>query len=507
MTVANPNNVVTAGQFESIAGTIKTYIGNKAASTAEDKIKALDAVVPSAGATGVTPNFSIKVTESDGKITEVSVETDNTMNSEDVDEAIRQALANYGGFKVVPLNVNTKKPDVSNPSDKFIYLTKDSSSAATDPYTEWICTDTAGPVWEIIGETTVNLDGYWHGTPGASGIGNVVTSVTLGNNGIPVFHKDITAVTDVVAATGPNYNEYRAAGPDIAVGATGSQTTLTFDYMKGPQGDTGATGPTGATGVIGPTGPTGATGKTGSTGVQGPTGPQGSTGVQGPTGPQGATGPQGPTGPQGSTGVQGPTGPQGATGPQGPTGPKGATGPQGPTGPQGATGPDGNVDINEGSPASGTFIELQPGGGYVLSVGSKDIGFDTWAGKPYHAAELYVHHTFGDGNIPVYHVRKIMNGYINYVPVENVWGSCTVTIEAPHLSMDNEQYDYVVAFTSYTNSSLAGDVDVEDCQPSGHYESGVFVADYPTLHGSNPVSSPVIFVTGPVFTYIEAKRT
>ena len=166
-----------------------------------------------------------------------------------------------------------------------------------------------------------------------------------------------------------------------------------------------------------------------------------------------------------------------------------------------------SVDINEGSPASGTFIELRPGGGYVLSVGSKDIGFDTWAGKPSHAAELYVHHTWGTGNIPVYHVRNIMNGYINYVPVENVSGSCTVTIEAPHLSMDNEQYDYVVAFTSYTNSTLAGTVDVENCQPSGHYESGVFVADYPSLHGSNPVSSPVIFVTGPMYTYVEVRRT
>lgn len=165
------------------------------------------------------------------------------------------------------------------------------------------------------------------------------------------------------------------------------------------------------------------------------------------------------------------------------------------------------VDINEGSPASGTFIELRPGGGYVLSVGSKDIGFDTWAGKPSHAAELYVHHTWGDANIPVYHVRKIMNGYINYVPVENVSGSCTVTIEAPHLSMDNEQYDYVVVFTSYTNSTLAGTVDVENCQPSCHYENGVLVTDYPTLHGYNPSTSPMIFVLGPMYTYKEVRRT
>lgn len=71
---------------------------------------------------------------------------------------LQQAIANFGGFEVVSLTSGANPhPDVQNPSDKIIYLTKDSQSSALDPYTEWIYQNSS---WEIIGETSVDLTGY-----------------------------------------------------------------------------------------------------------------------------------------------------------------------------------------------------------------------------------------------------------------------------------------------------------------------------------------------------------
>lgn len=71
-----------------------------------------------------------------------------------VNAAIETALANYGGFQVVNIGEDDK-PDVDNPSTKYIYLTKDEQSQAEDPYTEWIYT--VETQWEKIGETSVDL--------------------------------------------------------------------------------------------------------------------------------------------------------------------------------------------------------------------------------------------------------------------------------------------------------------------------------------------------------------
>ena len=64
-----------------------------------------------------------------------------------------------GAFKVVPLA--NDEPDVSDPSTKIIYLTKDSSLQVTDPYTEWIWESGANSAWHIIGETTPDLSDYY----------------------------------------------------------------------------------------------------------------------------------------------------------------------------------------------------------------------------------------------------------------------------------------------------------------------------------------------------------
>lgn len=151
------NRVVTAKQLYDLTGAVKTYTDTTSATTADTKINALDANVSSSA----NNNVQVQVVETAGKITSISVIKDDTVTADDVSAAIATALANYGGFQVVSLNPSTGKPDVSEPSTKIIYLTKDASSQVTDPYTEWIWTDGNPGAWEVIGETTVDLSDYY----------------------------------------------------------------------------------------------------------------------------------------------------------------------------------------------------------------------------------------------------------------------------------------------------------------------------------------------------------
>ncbi len=99
----------------------------------------------------------------DGKIDDIEavIPSDATSDNKLVSESrLAQAIADFGGFEIVDLDPDTQKPDVDDPSEKIIYLTKDSGSTATDPYTEWIYKNG----WEIIGETTVDLSNYYNKT-------------------------------------------------------------------------------------------------------------------------------------------------------------------------------------------------------------------------------------------------------------------------------------------------------------------------------------------------------
>lgn len=72
---------------------------------------------------------------------------------------MQAAIANIGQFEIAPL-VNDE-PSVQNPSTKIFYLTKPSTAAATDPYTEWIYTTAGGSTaWNVIGLTEIDLNGY-----------------------------------------------------------------------------------------------------------------------------------------------------------------------------------------------------------------------------------------------------------------------------------------------------------------------------------------------------------
>jgi hypothetical protein len=56
-------------------------------------------------------------------------------------------------------------------------------------------TGTSGGSYEKVDQSSISLDGYWHGTPTSSGSGNVVTAISLGNDGSVSYTKGITALT------------------------------------------------------------------------------------------------------------------------------------------------------------------------------------------------------------------------------------------------------------------------------------------------------------------------
>ena len=63
-----------------------------------------------------------------------------------------------------------------------------------DAYTVYVW-NTATNTYVEVDESSIDLDGYWHDSPVTTGNGNVVTSITLGNDGVPQIVKGITALT------------------------------------------------------------------------------------------------------------------------------------------------------------------------------------------------------------------------------------------------------------------------------------------------------------------------
>lgn len=132
-------------------------------------------------------------------------------------EAIETALANYGGFKVVPLVNGVPDPSPDLPSEKFIYLTKEDPSAKTDPYTEWIwIAGTPDGHWDCIGETSIDLTGYWHGGITQEGSGNVVT-------GISVVSGEVTVTKGKTVSDGANKVEASLTNGNILIDGVETQ--------------------------------------------------------------------------------------------------------------------------------------------------------------------------------------------------------------------------------------------------------------------------------------------
>jgi hypothetical protein len=232
------------------------------------------------------------------------------------------------------------------------------------------------------------------GPQGTTGnTGNTGPQGTTGNTG-NTGPQGTAGQGSTVAGPQGNTGNTGNTGPQGTTGNTGNTgpqgTAGQGSTVAGPQGNTGNTGETGPQGTTGNTGPRGEGGTLSYLYVNGPVGAsgasleglsfgvsgagitlifsggetnasvtfevsatgnalgdgaQGNTGNTGNTGPQGTTGNTGNTGPQGTAG-QGSTvaGPQGTTGNTGNTGPQGTTGNTGNTGPQGNTGNDGSGD-------------------------------------------------------------------------------------------------------------------------------------------------------------------
>lgn len=109
------------------------------------------------------------------------------------------AIANFGGFTTAAGTGADLHPDVNDPSTKIVYLVKDSGVTGTDMYKEWICTNTATPTWELIGDTSMDLNGYVQ-FPASYTAGNLVT---FGTNSIV----DSTYTTADVVNVQSDWNE------------------------------------------------------------------------------------------------------------------------------------------------------------------------------------------------------------------------------------------------------------------------------------------------------------
>lgn len=185
----------------------------------------------------------------------------------EVGSAIRDALDNISG--TISSNYATKNyvdteigkigayvtansaaggvPAVDNPNTKTIYLVKDTSAPGADKWKEWIVTATDPVGWELIGDTSMSLNGYatetWVGdnyVATASTAGWDVTPYT-GTNGIGITNHEVSITAnyltadalDTVAAASGNWNSAAQAVETSSTtwnSVTAKQDTLTFSY-------------------------------------------------------------------------------------------------------------------------------------------------------------------------------------------------------------------------------------------------------------------------------------
>ena len=69
---------------------------------------------------------------------------------------VNEEIGKIGSY--VTATLVSGEPDVQNPSNKKIYLTKDDTVTGTDLYKEWIYTESSA--WECIGDTSMDLSDY-----------------------------------------------------------------------------------------------------------------------------------------------------------------------------------------------------------------------------------------------------------------------------------------------------------------------------------------------------------
>ena len=93
--------------------------------------------------------------------------------------ATKEEISHTGGYKIVA-ELEDGHPKVDDPSEQYIYLYRDPLSTSRDPYTEWIYQEDGNPQWQIIGDTTMAIDGKADKIGGGF-TGNIVTVGPGGN--------------------------------------------------------------------------------------------------------------------------------------------------------------------------------------------------------------------------------------------------------------------------------------------------------------------------------------
>lgn len=225
-----PPGTAVKGDAESEyrTGNVNLTPANIGAATASQGAKADTAVQGvKVNGTELTKDENNKVSIPDGTTTQKGVvQLSNAINSTSTDEAatpkaVKDAydeLNNKIVARAVFLSQAEWAVQSQRPGDpaKVYYV---ENGTGEDAYTVYVWKESTSEYVEVD-ESSIDLDGYWHDGPNTTGNGNVVTGITLGNDGVPVLEKGITALTQHQSVT--DNNPTLAWGAKSKVGTIGS---------------------------------------------------------------------------------------------------------------------------------------------------------------------------------------------------------------------------------------------------------------------------------------------
>ena len=131
-------------------------IGNGRLNAYEDDI----GVIRNETGSAINYNDEANMTRSNAMIVSanglVSASNLATSGFADIDATL-STLTNFGTWEIV---TGTTTADITTPNSKTIYLIKNTTVTGSDQYEEWICTNTATPAYEKIGDTSIDLSQY-----------------------------------------------------------------------------------------------------------------------------------------------------------------------------------------------------------------------------------------------------------------------------------------------------------------------------------------------------------
>lgn len=198
----------------------------------------------------------------------------STSNLLVTESGLAAAIGDFGGYKVVSGDPSTGEPIMPSgetPSPNFIYLVKDTSVTGVDKYKEWICTNTTAPyVWELVGDTSMDLSGYAQ-IPASKVQGNIVTftstdeladsgatvaslenkieSISVNGNTQTITSKNVDLTVPVATSATPEMDGTAAVGTSsdfaradhVHPSDTSKQDVLTFQTAYDPSTNKAAT--------------------------------------------------------------------------------------------------------------------------------------------------------------------------------------------------------------------------------------------------------------------------